>query len=229
MGPQVQTPVFCISLKVSQRRHSFAAVASRSNVSFEFFDAVTIDDVRTGLSVPGCHLDMSDLRWTWHERHDPRRQHGPILFAEIACAYSHLKCRQAAAKMDADYVVVFEDDSIIVNPLASIHIPTGTDILYLSNRMPYNERGEAFGYGCGTEGYLLTRSGIAKCLQIFSILYMPVDLQLIAHQLSQINLAGNSICQFRRLLPQDAYLRAYESDVRYCVYSQDNSSHILSS
>jgi hypothetical protein len=56
MGPQRQTPVFCISLKDSQRRHSFASGAGRNNVLFEFFDGVTIDDVRTGFCVPGCHL-----------------------------------------------------------------------------------------------------------------------------------------------------------------------------
>jgi hypothetical protein len=63
-------------------------------------------------------------------------------------------------------------------------------MLYISDRMPRNSLGEAIGYrgGCGSEGYILSRAGIAKCLEIFTVLYMPLDLQLIAHQRSMLDL-----------------------------------------
>jgi GR25 family glycosyltransferase involved in LPS biosynthesis len=34
---------------------------------------------------------------------------------------------------------------------------------------------------CGTDGYIATKQGLKKLLTIFSSLYLPVDLQMIAH------------------------------------------------
>jgi len=54
----------------------------------------------------GCRLDITKLAWTLHERHDPRRQHAPLLFTEIACAYSHICCWQEAKHKDANYLIL---------------------------------------------------------------------------------------------------------------------------
>jgi hypothetical protein len=214
--------VRCIALQDSPRRETFARNAKEHSLQFEFFDAISIDNLRQGVAVNGCKIDLTDLNWTFHERRDPRRQHAPLMFAEIACAYSHITCWRRAKEASADYLVMFEDDAVICRSLRGMSVPSDADILYLSNRMPQNERGEACGYGCGAEGYILSHAGISKCLDIFSVLYMPIDLQLMAHQQSQI-LAGHGITRYRRKLVSDAYLKAYVTPQPYCVHTENGS------
>jgi len=208
--------VYCISLANSANRHRFASNASSYSVSFEFFDAVSVEDLRQGKAVEGCKIDTTNLAWTFHERADPRRQRAPLLFTEIGCAFSHILCWQRAKQEDADYVVVFEDDAVICRAFDDIAVPADADMLYISDRMPRNSIGEAVGYrGSGTEGYILSRAGIAKCLEIFSVLYMPVDLQLIAHQRS---MHGLGLSRYRRALPDHLYLNAYVTPEPYCLH-----------
>ena len=216
-----KTLVYCISLPNSTRRQTFASNAAKHSVAFEFLDAISADDLRQGATVEGCKIDLTDLGWTFHERADPRRQHAPLLFTEIGCAYSHIRCWQRAKERDADRLMVFEDDAVIFRGLEGIDVPADADMVYLSNRMPRNSRGEALGiHGSGAEGYLLLRSGIAKCLEIFSVLYMPVDLQLIAHQRS---IAGRGLSRYRRLLERNSYLHAYVTSQPYCFHPREGS------
>jgi LPS sulfotransferase NodH/glycosyltransferase involved in cell wall biosynthesis len=216
-----KTRVYCISLAKSANRQAFASNASRYSVSFDFFDAVSADDLRQGKTVEGCTIDITNLAWTLHERADPRRQRAPLLFTEIGCAYSHILCWQRAKQENTDYLVMFEDDAVMCRSLEGVAIPPDADMLYISNRMPRNSRGEAVGYrGSGTEGYILSRAGIAKCLEIFSVLYMPLDLQLIAHQRS---MHGLGLSQYRRTLPDDLYLSAYVAPQPYCYHSIESS------
>jgi GR25 family glycosyltransferase involved in LPS biosynthesis len=211
-----KTVVNCIALVDSPRRQQFTANASKYLVSFEYFDAISVENLRNGVTVEGCRVDITNLSWTFHERHDPRRQQAPLLFTEIACAFSHIRCWQNAKRKDASYLVVFEDDAVMCRTFDDIAVPPDADMLYISNRMPRNSIGEAIGYrGCGTEGYILSRTGIAKCLEIFSVLYMPLDLQLIAHQRS---MHGLGLSQYRRTLPDDLYLNAYVAPLAYCVH-----------
>jgi LPS sulfotransferase NodH/GT2 family glycosyltransferase len=216
MNMMPNTRIYCVSLANSANRHAFASNASRYSVSFDFFDAVSADDLRQGKAVEGCKIDITDLAWTLHERADPRRQRAPLLFTEIGCAYSHILCWQRAKREDVDYLVVFEDDAVMCRSLDDIAVPPDADMLYISNRMPRNSAGQAVGYrGSGTEGYILSRAGIAKCLEIFSVLYMPLDLQLIAHQRS---MHGLGLSQYRRTLPDDLYLNAYVAPQPYCFH-----------
>ena len=211
-----KTLVYCIALVDSPRRQQFAANASRYSVPFEFIDAVSVENLRHGMAIEGCRLDLTDLSWTLHERHDPRRRHAPLLFTEIACGYAHMRCWQRAKHEDADCLVVFEDDAVICRSFDDIALPPDADMLYISNRMPRNSAGEAIGYrGSGAEGYILSRAGIAKCLEIFAVLYMPVDLQLIAHQRS---MHGLGLSEYRRRLREDLYLNAYVTPQPYCFH-----------
>src|SRR5690349_11026123 len=101
--------VLCVSVKDSARREKFSSTAQRHGMPFSFVDAVTPDDVRMGRIPPGVKIDLSDLRWTFHEKNDPRRQQSPLLFTELACAYSHIGCWQLAARQPIDYLAMFED------------------------------------------------------------------------------------------------------------------------
>jgi GR25 family glycosyltransferase involved in LPS biosynthesis len=216
---------YCISLPESPRRKAFAASAAENGLSFEFFDAICIDDLRKGTSVEGCAVDLTDLGWTNHERRDPRRRSAPLLFTEIGCAYSHIKCWQRARQLNADFVVIFEDDAIIKRHPEHNVWPQDADIIYLGDRMPRNKRGEAAGYGCGTDAYTLTRTGISKCLEIFRVLYMPIDLQLIAHQKAQFA-HGHGLTKYRRKISNDLYLQAYVASHSVASYRTKASSQL---
>ena len=219
------TLVYCISVPGSPRRETFSANAAKTSVSFQFFDAITINELRRGIAVEGCRVDLTNMSWIDHERRDPRRQRAPLLFTEIGCAYSHMKCWQRAKELNADHLIVFEDDVVIVRQPQRSDVPADADIVYLSGRMPHNERGEAAGRGCGTDAYLLTRSGIFKCLEIFRILYMPIDLQLIAHQRSQYAF-GHGLTKYRRQIDNDLYLQAYVAANPVALYRKEIESQV---
>lgn len=220
--------VFCISLRDSPRRAVFAAAAAAHAVAFEFFDAITPADLRQGRTIDGCRIDITDLRWTEHERLDPRRQRAPLLFAEIGCAYSHLACWQIGRARNLDRICVFEDDAIICCDPRGIDMPDGADILYLNQRIPHDANGEITDDVGGTEGYLLSRSGISKCLDIFSVLYMPIDLQLVAHQARRVQKDGQ-LSAYRRERDSACTLNARVAGVPCCVLSDDTESQIYDS
>ena len=215
--------VVCISVKDSERRKEFSSQAQARGVGFSFADAITPDDIRMGRIPPGVKIDLTDLRWTFHERNDPRRQRSPLLFTELGCAYSHIGCWQWAARGDIDFLVVFEDDVEILRPLEEADFSGAFDLKYLSNRMPSDAQGAACGYGCGTEGYLLSRSGIAKALKLLSTLYMPIDLQLIAHSRAQIE-HGHGLTAYRREDLADYYLDARVTASPVCRHREFGSS-----
>ena len=173
-------------------------------------------------------FDITDLRWTQHEQIDPRRQQAPLTFAEIGCAYSHMTCWQIGKARDLDHICVFEDDAIICRNLHGIDIPDAADMLYLGDRMPHNRRGKITGDGCGTEGYILSRTGILKCLAIFQVLYMPVDLQIMAHHACHSG-KRTRISDYRRDMDSRYYLNARAAIGPYCRHPDRNKSQIYPS
>ncbi len=221
--PAMRFAIVCISVKDSARRQEFSSAAERHGVRFSFADAVTPEHIRAGRVPAGMRVDLTDLRWTFHERHDPRRARSPLLFTELACAYSHMGCWQWAARNEFDFLVVFEDDAEILRPLAEADFAGAFDFKYLSDRMPSDDRGAACGYGCGTEGYLLSRPGLAKVLRLFSTLYMPIDLQLIAHSRAQIE-HGHGLTAYRRADLADHYLDARVAGSPACRHRLPSSS-----
>lgn len=220
--------VFCISLKESPRRATFAATAAAHSMPFEFIDAICPADLRRGATIEGCRVDITDLRWTHHERADPRRQQAPLAFSEIGCAYSHLTCWQLGKKRGLDHICVFEDDAAICRNPQGIDIPDAADMLYLGNRVPHNKDGEITGDGHGTEGYVLSRAGIRKCLEIFDVLYMPVDLQIMAHQWCNIR-RKSRISDYRRDIDSGCYLNARVATRPYCHHPDHNESQMYPS
>jgi GR25 family glycosyltransferase involved in LPS biosynthesis len=215
--------VLCISVPGSERRPVFASHALKHSLKFVFADAITPPDIRVGRIPPGYKVDLSDLRWTFHERFDPRRQTSPMLFTELAVTYSHISCWQWAVHANVDFLVVFEDDAEIVRPLSEEDFVQPYDLQYLSNRMPWDESGMAAGYGCGAEGYSVSRAGLFKLLKIFSVIYMPVDLQFIAHSKSQIA-CGHGLVEYRRKDMEEYYLDARVAPVPVCKHGSFASS-----
>jgi len=178
--------------------------------------------------IKDCRVDVTDLRWTQHQQTDPRRQQAPLLLTEICCAYSHIMCWQIARSRDMDYVCIFEDDAIICRTLKGIKIPSSVDIFHLGDRIPHNWRGEITGDGCGAEGYILSRTGILKCLEIFRILYMPIDLQIMAHQLNNA-CKSPRLFDYRRDIGSEFYLNGRVATNPYCRHPHQNLSEMYSS
>jgi GR25 family glycosyltransferase involved in LPS biosynthesis len=221
-GPAPAPPAtlaLCISRRGSLRREPFAASAREVGLEFEFRDAITRTELMHGFRVDGCTLDLTHLSWVANEQNDPRRAHAPMSFAEIGCAYSHIRCWQEALKQNVDALFVFEDDVSFTRPLTDIMMPPDGDILYLENRMGRDGQGHAAPNGCGAAGYMLSRAGIRKCLEIFSVLYMPIDLQLMIHQHSQIA-HSHRLAGFRRNLPDEILLTSYVAEHPYCRHPE---------
>jgi GR25 family glycosyltransferase involved in LPS biosynthesis len=221
-------PAFCISLRDSPRRPAFARSATAHSVAFEFVDAISPTDLYRGAVIKDCRVDVTDLRWTQHQQTDPRRQEAPLLFTEICCAYSHIMCWQIAKSRNMDYVCIFEDDAIICRTLKGIKLRNFVDIFHLGDRIPHNWRGEITGDGCGAEGYILSRTGILKCLEIFRILYMPIDLQIMAHELNHVR-KSPGIFDYRRDIDRKFYLNGRVATNPYCRHPHQNQSQMYSS
>ena len=221
-------PIFCISLRDSPRRAAFAASAAAHAVAFEFVDAISPADLRRGVVMEDCRIDITDLRWTRQEPIDPRRQQAPLLFAEIGCAYSHMTCWRIGKARDLDHICVFEDDAVICRGLRGLDMPDAADMLYLGERMPRNRRGEIAGDGCGTEGYVLSRAGIRKCLEIFRVLHMPIDLQLVAHHSDDAMRAPRKFAPRPDVDPA-CHLRARVARAPYCRHPEHDPSQMYES
>lgn len=126
--------------------------------------------------------------WGAPSAHDTLQRPG-----ELALILSSIALWQHAREQDVDHLVVMEDDAMILAPL-SIEIPSDADLVFFNDRSMRNAKGLTSGYVCGTDGYLATRAGIAKLLQVFSSIYMPLDLQMIA-QMPQMADCGHHLAQ----------------------------------
>ena len=109
------------------------------------------------------------------------------------CALSHILVLEKFLETDSKYHIVMEDDLVILHELPSKNTEVdnlikslkqtynSTDIVYLSGRVNCNES-QRINNGCGTEGYLVTRHGAIKLLQIINKnLNHPIDLTWQAH------------------------------------------------
>ncbi|MFH2009808.1 MAG: glycosyltransferase family 25 protein [bacterium] len=112
---------------------------------------------------------------------------------QLGCALAHLAVWRRIVAEDVDWAVIFEDDIDIVNPEARTDlfrrfdsIPAGADVVFLHRRywalpprvLPFL-RGKRVPFkGCGNEGYLISRVGAQKAIDIVTPLYTTKDVQL---------------------------------------------------
>ena len=110
------------------------------------------------------------------------------------CALSHICLYEKFLSSNDKYMLVLEDDCIIIKSLPTTNSEVERmfnevnssieeiDILYLTDRVYslsfLNRRVIA---GCGTEGYIITRSGARKALTVLRDLSVPIDIRLQAH------------------------------------------------
>lgn len=153
------------------RRISFSKQATIIGQKFQWWDAV---DGRSKCRDELEAMTVRSVQWGNLGSHDTLQRPG-----ELALILSSIALWEHAYEQDFDHLVIMEDDAKILAPL-SIEIPNDADLVFFNDRSRRNQDGLTSGYVCGTDGYLATRTGIAKLLQIFKTIYMPLDLQMIA-------------------------------------------------
>ena len=207
---------FCISLKDSkERRKEFKKHAELNDLEFGFFSAIDYRGARPD-QYPQW-VSVNGVRADWHE---------PLTPGEVGCAASHKALYElglARTEDDelVDALVIFEDDAIIVEPIRT-EIPLDADLVMLSNRWHHDHNNEVIGQSCGTEGYIITRSGMYKMLQILQFMDMPLDLIMIAHCQSMIE-HGHGLCFVRNEL--NPVLKIYHKDV-LCIHNDSATTTI---
>lgn len=200
---------FCISLKKSkERRAQFKKHADDCKLDFKFFNAADYRGFEPG-QYP-TWVTVNGIRADWHE---------PLTAGEVGCAVSHKLLYEIGLmhgddkQPTLDALVIFEDDAILKEPIKT-EIPVDADLVMLSNRWHHNHNNEVIGGSCGTEGYIITRSGMYKMLQILQNMDMPLDLIMIAHCQSMIE-SKHGLCSVRNEL--NPVLKIYHKDV-FCTH-----------
>lgn len=178
--------VYCISLPGDSRRLSFEKHANAVGQKFQWWDAI---DGRNKSKQEIEALTSRTVKWG-----DPNDHIMLQRTTELALILSSIALWENAYQQNLNYLAVMEDDAKLLAPL-SIEIPCDADLVFFNNRSMRNKEGLTSGYVCGTDGYLATRAGIAKLLQVFSSIEMAVDLQMIA-QMPQMNDCGHCLAKY---------------------------------
>jgi GR25 family glycosyltransferase involved in LPS biosynthesis len=111
-----------------------------------------------------------------------------------------------ALLVGVDYLVVLEDDAIIHSG-TQLAVPEKFDVVFFNDRMFATPDGRTHS-GCGTDGYLLSKSGIEKMLKILEGANEPADLLMIMQLRSSLDL-GHPLSAFAD--PDKPLLAAYHS------------------
>jgi len=177
--------VFCISLPEDPRRLVFKQQAEAVGQKFQWWDAIDgRGETREALET----LTPWPVRWGESNSHDTLQRSG-----ELALILSSIALWEHAYEQDFDYLVVMEDDAKLLSPLI-IEAPDDADLVFFNDRSRRGPNGLTSGYVCGTDGYYASSSGIAKLLELFKQIYMPLDLQMIA-QMPQMKLCGHHLAE----------------------------------
>lgn len=86
---------------------------------------------------------------------------------------------QWAAELKLEYVVIFEDDAVIHAP-PKFEVPEEFDIVFLNNRVQGDEQGRVK-HGWGTDGYVISRSGVEKMLDILEHVTADIDMLIMMY------------------------------------------------
>jgi GR25 family glycosyltransferase involved in LPS biosynthesis len=177
--------VFCISLPDDARRPLFEKQAQAVGQKFQWWNAVDgRGETREDLEALTPWL----VHWGEFGSHDTLQRPG-----ELALILSSIALWEHAYEHAFDYLVVMEDDAKLLAPLV-IEVPSDADLVFFNDRSRRDANGLTSGYVCGTDGYYASRSGIAKLLQLFKQIYMPLDLQMIA-QMPQMKDCGHHLAE----------------------------------
>lgn len=212
------------SLHSMLERHSFVAVER-------------IDAVR-GSNLPGVACEILTGK-TASKNHK----------GTLGCSLSHAIAWEKALSARAEWSLILEDDSEAdgVEKLRGLQLPPDIDLAFCNDRMVYQESGltplpllPAFDFiirnntAVGADGYLLSRDGARKLLELFARdgFYSHVDLRLAAYSLTldemetlpQRKYIIRDICTLRRIYDAKHYLTARVLGVAITKHAKGASS-----
>lgn len=107
-------------------------------------------------------------------------------YGEASCALSHITIIKKFLSSNDEYCIILEDDCNIVKRIpqkvTEYHkiFNDNLDILYISDRIKCNKKGEIIS-GVGTEGYIINRRGGRKILKICDGIDCGIDLRYQSH------------------------------------------------
>lgn len=212
--PEPCIDIQCISLNDSScdgRKEQFKRAAAKHHLEFTFSSAIdarnyTQDKYPTWIKHKGRRVD-------WYE---------PLKPGEVGVAVSHKALYLEGWVAELSAMVIFEDDAVLIQDMETLPVVDDTDLLMLSNRWMHDKTGRVVGNSCGTEGYLITRRGMHKMLQILEHMNMPLDLMMIAHCQSMID-TQHGLTTVRN--PLNPVLNIYHHQV-YCIANDQGVSTV---
>lgn len=171
-----EIPIFCISIpRLADRQQRLVPILNRFNwndVEFRGVDALEISDVPSFIrfnATPGTMANIASHRDVW----------------------SHV------ASLNLPVAAIIEDDVTLTGPLSIDNMKQAffdVDLVFMNNRVvpdysrlseiPFDALSSSLvptWFGCGTDGYIVTRRGAQKLLELFECVYAPADVQLMAH------------------------------------------------
>ena len=160
--------VFCISLLEQERLHAFDQWAGEQGQQYAVWAAVDARHMSREVVEQKAGRPVE-----WDMPNNPGALKRP---AEVGLLLSSVRLWQHAFDIGLPYLAVLEDDAKFLGPL-KFDVPIDADIVFFNDRSYRRGDGVVTGAICGTDGYLLTRCGIQKMLQIYERFWMPVDLQ----------------------------------------------------
>lgn len=194
-GPEADSVgVFAITLlddpRFDGRRNLFDRYAKRFGWDYEWWPAVNGRE-----TAPEDHP-------AWLDSNRPRSSAKTLLTAgEMGLLMTTWNLYRWAWEKGLEYLVVFEDDAVI-HSRPVVEVPEEFDIVFLNNRFK-GDLGGRIKYGWGTDGYIISRRGLSKALQIFEeSVTEPIDLLLMAYMRS-LETYGHYMAVYRNpSLPQ---------------------------
>ena len=159
-----------MSIEGDDRRMPFEQRLAELQQSFQWWDAI---DGR-GLSRSEME-SMTNRQVVWDKRggNDALKRTG-----ELALTLSSIELWKDALAKGYERVAILEDDTTLRAAIV-MPVPNDADLVFFNNRSFRNHNGLTWGGVCGTDGYLVTRQGMEKLLNIFETIFMPLDLQML--------------------------------------------------
>lgn len=134
---------------------------------------------------------LTERKVTWDEKggFDALRRTG-----ELALILSSIELWKHALAEGYEHMAVLEDDTTLRAPII-MPVPKDADLVFFNNRSFRNHNGLTWGGVCGTDGYIVTRQGMEKLLDIFEHIFMPLDLQMLV-QMESMHLCKHHLTEW---------------------------------
>jgi GR25 family glycosyltransferase involved in LPS biosynthesis len=159
--------VYCVSgVESVDRRLNVLHSAKKMGWTLEFFPAV----------YPPKNFDQflvfrEILKYGFNEG---------LLPGEVGCALSHLILWERLVRSEFDFFVVFEDDVSFLRPPSALKLFADVDFQMLNDRS--NPMPDSLWLGpksCGSDGYVVHKSGAKKFLDNFKHVDTPIDIMIL--------------------------------------------------